>query len=528
MTDKNFLITSGTDWTPELVKTAYDEIKKIALEELKLDVYQNQIEVISAEQMIDCYASVGLPVMYNHWSFGKGFLDDFKQYQDGKMGLAYEIVINSDPCISYLMEENNMLTQTLVIAHAAFGHNAVFKGNYMFKEWTSAGSIIDYMVFAKNYIRECEERFGVEEVEKVLDAAHALSSHGVDKRKRKHKPRLDDEARMKKALEKLQEEQANVDLVMKRTKVERDEKVVESDFDDEDLVGGEENLLYFIYKNAPNLPTWKREILRIVYKVHQYFYPQSQTKVLNEGFATFTHYYIMNRLEEKGIISPDAQFAWMQMHSGVLYQPERTARFNPYALGFAIFQDIKRICEGGEWIIKRGERVWSPITDEDREWFPNLIGKNWVDAIKEAAFEYRDESFIQQFLSPHLIRKWRLFALDVDREEGIGHVQEVSDEVGYKRIRELLAQQHNMINWVPDISVYSAAMKDDRELTLEYKPYANRDLYDKYAKKTMKHVHQLWGYPVQMIEFEYDDEGNLMSSEGDLMYYVSGKHNGDW
>lgn len=526
MTEKNYLITSKTDWTKELIQEVWGHIERIARDDLKLEngvgYYQPQIEVISAEQMIDCYASVGLPVMYNHWSFGKGFLQDFKAYQNGDMGLAYEIVINSDPCISYLMEENNMLTQTLVMAHAAVGHSAVFKNNYMFKEWTSAGSIVDYMVFAKNYIRECEERFGVEEVERVLDAAHALANHGVDKRKRKHKPRLDDEARMKAALEKLIEEQENVDLVMKRTKIEHDEPVKATKLDDEDLVGGEENLLYFIYKKAPNMPTWQREILRIVYKVRQYFYPQSQTKVLNEGFATFVHHYIMNKLEEEGIISPDAQIAWVQMHSGVLYQGDMTARFNPYALGFAILQDIKRICEGGEWIIVRGEQVWSPITDEDREWFPNLIGKNWVDAVKEAAFEYRDESFIQQFLSPHLIRKWKLFALDIDRDEGIGTVEEVSDEVGYKRIRELLAGQHNMINWVPDISVYAATMKTDRELTLEYKPYANRDLHGDYAKKTMQYVQQLWGYPVQMVQIDKDEDGN--PKEGDLLFYVSGKY----
>ena len=100
------------------------------------------------------------------------------------MGLAYEIVINSNPCIAYLMEENSLMMQTLVIAHAAYGHNSFFKGNYLFRTWTDAEAIIDYMVFAKNYIAECERRHGVEEVELLLDSCHALQNYGVDRYKR--------------------------------------------------------------------------------------------------------------------------------------------------------------------------------------------------------------------------------------------------------------------------------------------------------------------------------------------------------
>ena len=97
----------------------------------------------------------------------------------GLMGLAYEIVINSSPCISYLMEENTATMQTLVIAHAAFGHNHFFKNNYLFKQWTDADGILDYLEFARGYIAHCEERYGETQVEQLLDAAHALMSHGV-------------------------------------------------------------------------------------------------------------------------------------------------------------------------------------------------------------------------------------------------------------------------------------------------------------------------------------------------------------
>ncbi len=98
--------------------------------------------------MLDAYSMTGLPIGYPHWSFGKSFIHHDHEYRTGMRGLAYEIVINSDPCIAYLMEENTMPMQALVIAHASYGHNSFFKGNYLFRQWTSADAIIDYMVFA--------------------------------------------------------------------------------------------------------------------------------------------------------------------------------------------------------------------------------------------------------------------------------------------------------------------------------------------------------------------------------------------
>ena len=145
-----------------------------ALDELKLDIYPNQIEIISAEQMLDAYSCTGLPLMYHHWSFGKRFVRDESNYRHGRSGLAYEIVINSNPCISYNMEENSMAMQILVMSHAAFGHNHFFKNNYLFRDWTDASSIHDYLAFAKSFIAQCEQEYGEEEVEAVLDAAHAL------------------------------------------------------------------------------------------------------------------------------------------------------------------------------------------------------------------------------------------------------------------------------------------------------------------------------------------------------------------
>ncbi|MFN7694511.1 MAG: SpoVR family protein, partial [Burkholderiales bacterium] len=161
-------LPNPSDWTFELIEQ-YHEVIRATAERYGLDTYANQLEIITAEQMMDAYASVGMPVNYRHWSYGKEFIATERNYKRGQMGLAYEIVINSDPCISYLMEENTLAMQALVIAHAAYGHNSFFKGNYLFRMWTDASSIIDYLVYAKQYIAKCEQAHGLEAVEAVLD-----------------------------------------------------------------------------------------------------------------------------------------------------------------------------------------------------------------------------------------------------------------------------------------------------------------------------------------------------------------------
>ena len=173
------LLFDGAEWDFPTVRRVYDAIEGIARDELGLDIFPNQIEIISAEQMLDAYSSVGMPLMYAHWSYGKRFARDEALYRKGYTALAYEIVINSNPCISYCMEENTMAMQTLVIAHAAFGHNHFFKNNYLFQQWTDPTGILDYLDFAKRYVAACEERYGLEAVERTVDAAHALMGQGV-------------------------------------------------------------------------------------------------------------------------------------------------------------------------------------------------------------------------------------------------------------------------------------------------------------------------------------------------------------
>ena len=207
---KSKLLYDTNDWNFDRIRSVDSAISEIARTELHLDTYPNQIEIIGSDQMLDAYSSHGLPLMYNHWSFGKHFIQQSYSYRRGYQGLAYEIVINSNPCISYLMEENSMTMQTLVIAHAAYGHNHFFKNNYLFRQWTDADGIIDYLAFAKNYISRCEEQHGYEAVTRTLDACHAIMNYGVDRFRRPRKPNKQQEEELQKQRSEYVQQQANI------------------------------------------------------------------------------------------------------------------------------------------------------------------------------------------------------------------------------------------------------------------------------------------------------------------------------
>ncbi|MBC3933588.1 SpoVR family protein [Undibacterium curvum] len=485
-----------SEWTFELIEQAHEEIRRVAAQ-FGLDTYPNQLEIITAEQMMDAYASVGMPVSYNHWSFGKHFMSTEKSYKRGQMGLAYEIVINSNPCISYLMEENSLTMQSLVIAHAAYGHNSFFKGNYLFRAWTDAEAIIDYMVFAKNYVAHCEQRYGTEAVELILDSCHALQNYGVDRYKRPARISLIEERERQTEREAYLQSQIN-DLW--RTLPRRPE-VQESQQEHQRFPREpQENLLYFIEKYAPLLEPWQREIVRIIRKISQYFYPQRQTQVMNEGWATFWHYTILYQLYEEGVVGDGFMMEFLQSHTNVIYQPPVGSRYysgiNPYALGFAMMQDIRRICEHP--------------TDEDREWFPDLAGSDWKTSLQFAMRNFKDESFIAQYLSPKLIRDFHFFSILDDDSKDKLKISAIHDESGYRYVRQQLAGQYNLGNREPDIQVWAVDMQGDRSLTLRHHQYLRRPLNNQ-TNEVLKHVARLWGFDVVLETV--DQHGTVLTKQ---------------
>jgi stage V sporulation protein R len=488
---RSALLFEGKDWSFETLQSIHDAVEDVAKNELGLDTFPNQIEVITAEQMLDAYSSTGMPLLYRHWSFGKRFAQYEGVYRAGLQDLAYEIVINSNPCISYLMEENSATMQTLVIAHAAFGHNHFFKNNYQFRQWTDPAGILDYLAYAKNYIADCEERYGDAEVERLLDAAHALAPQGVDRYPRKRPPSLQEEERRDR--ERMVERERLYDDIWRTVPGSGQGRKKAVDHQRALLRLPQENILYFLEKAAPKLRPWQREALRIVRLIAQYFYPQQQTKVMNEGCATYCHYRIMNALHERGRIDDGSFLEFLQSHTNVVRQP--TAHdpsfggINPYALGFDMMRDIARI-------------VREP-TEEDRAWFPDIAGQgDEMAALREIWANYRDDSFVGQFLSPHLMRKWRLFHVVDEADAPKLRVAEIHNERGYRELRRGLAREYEVGGHTPDIQIVDVDLEGGRKLVLHHRVIAGKLLDVMDAALVLRHLVALWGYEVVIEEVD--------------------------
>jgi spore cortex formation protein SpoVR/YcgB (stage V sporulation) len=255
----------------------------------------------------------------------------------------------------------------------------------------------------------------------------------------------------------------------------------------------EENILYFLEKHAPKLADWQRELLRIVRSLSQYFYPQRQTKMMNEGCATYTHYEILNRLYERGQLTDGTMLEFLHSHSSVVFQPtfkdRRYGGLNPYALGFAMMKDIERIC--------------TEPTAEDRDWFPDIAGCGDVmGTLRQAWAEYRDESFVLQYLSPKVIRDFRLFAVADDAKSPTMNVASIHNERGYRDVRRRLARHYDVASQDADLRVTDADLAGSRRLVLTHH-VRNGVLLDRTeAERTLQYLAQLWGYRVKLIETE--------------------------
>jgi spore cortex formation protein SpoVR/YcgB (stage V sporulation) len=376
------------------------------------------------------------------------------------------------------------------------GHNHFFKNNYVFRQWTDASGITDYLSFAKNYIAKCEERYGIDAVERVIDAAHALQSQGIHRYPGKRSMDLASEQRREQERRAHGEALFN-DLWRTVPKGKGKKSGTQTDVDRRRALLGlpEENILYFLEKTAPRLAAWQREVIRIVRLIAQYFYPQRQTKMMNEGCASFTHHRIMTRLHEKGQISDGSYLEFLHSHTGVVMQPDfddrRYSGINPYALGFGMCQDIERI-------------AINP-TEEDRQWMPDLAGNGDVyGALRNIWANYRDESFISQYLSPHLMRKMGLFHIIDDHDDDEMEVGNIHDERGYLNVRRALARQYDVGRRDPEIQIVDVDLAGDRRLELRHQVLDGVTLEEKDTDRVLQHLADLWGYPIRLIEG--DDE----------------------
>ncbi|MGE5090188.1 MAG: SpoVR family protein, partial [Candidatus Levyibacteriota bacterium] len=326
-------------------------------------------------------------------------------------------------------------------------------------------------------------------VEEVLDACHELMPHGVDRYRRPAAASLKSETARLAEREAHRERQFN-DLWRTVPEAPRGAAPRAAPTFPADP---QENVLYFVEKYSPRLEPWQRELVRIVRKLAQYFYPQGQTKVMNEGWATFWHYTIINRLHEQGRVDDAFMLEFLKSHTNVIAQPAFDSRayggLNPYALGYALYADLRRICENPD--------------AEDRAWFPDIAGSDWRRTLDFAMRNFKDESFIAQYLSPRLMREFHLFAIADRSGEDALVVDSIHDERGYRRLRKLLAQQYARESHVPDVQVLRYDRDGDRSLTLRHQRHRGRPLTEA-ADEVVAHLRRLWGFAVRLETHEGD------------------------
>ena len=391
-----------------------EKIEKIT-KEMGLDYYPQEFEIISFEDMLCYEAYVGMPSHYSHWSYGKTYDKLKTAYKYNLTGLPYEMVINSDPCIAYLMKDNTLLLQILTIAHV-YGHNDYFKNNRMFKEYTNAKLTVEKIKNHADRIRSYihDPSIGYEAVEEIIDAAHSIRYQCHSFRSTPFSP---------------------------------DEKV-EYPYS---------NLLEFLSQWG-QLQEWQRDILQIIIEESRYFYPQIETKIINEGWATFCHYMILNQLELPDYLALE----FYKVHNNVVCQAP--GNLNPYHLGFKIWQSLYERYEGD---------------------FSKLL---------EIRAQERDASFIRKYLTFDICLESHL--CEFQEEERYYLISEVADSEGYKQIRNSLANSVGM-SGLPIVQV-KEMLQSENTLVLEHIE-DGRELNLSYATETLKYVQTLWGGRVVLL-----------------------------
>ena len=416
-----------TKWDDRLCKMAADH---------GLDWFPLAYETCDYYEMIGAMAYHGMPSHYSHWSFGKSFERNHTMYGMGMQGLPYEMIINSNPSLAYLMEENPMYLQVLIMAHC-IGHSDFFKNNITFKH-THPENIILRMRNAKRYIDKLIEdpSIGIEKVEHILDSAHALSMN-VPQRFTPY------------VSQKEQKKQMVLDI-----KSGIYDSLVYVPDPEKKPVSNERNILAFLADCSPDLEDWQRELLLIVEEEAHYFMPQIRTKIMNEGWASYWHYRLMHELE----LPSSMHIPFLKTHNEVV-RPH-PGSINPYHLGFHMFRKIEERFGLEECFIARES--------------------------------LNDESFIRQYLTQEDCEELELFNFSLRKNEYV--VDDVSDEQGWKNVKEDLIKQVGG-NSIPIIEIDNV---DDHNVLCLIHEHDGRDLELDYADAVVHHISKLWGDVVKL------------------------------
>jgi stage V sporulation protein R len=437
-----------------------------------LDPFPTRFEIVPSTVMYEI-GSYALPGRYSHWTFGKAY-HRMKTMYDFGLSKIYEVVINTNPSYGFLLETNSPLQNKLVMAHV-LGHTDFFKNNIYFSKTNRR--MVESVSSHSGRMTEYEFKHGRKTVERFLDAVLAIEEH-VDPNffiKR-------DNGQARKEPKRIVE--GRYDDLWKLG----ESKEVEAEENDQpqgDLLP-EKDLVFYIMRNSPHLQQWQRDVMAMIHEEMEYFVPQMQTKIMNEGWASFWHSRIMRELD----LDPSEHLEFAELHSGVV-SPHK-GQLNPYYLGYKVFEDI--------------EKRWDNPTAEEREKFGREGGEG-----RAKIFEVReldnDVSFLRNYLTEDLCEELDLFVYELIEEE-----EWTITEKRWERVRDQLVA--NMTNFgFPYIEVAEGDYNGNRELFLRHR-YEGAELDMRYARKALEHVHTLWGRPVH-LETIVDGERSVMHFDGE-------------
>ncbi len=470
-----------SSWNEKSLLAMWDVIRDLATNEYHLDFYEPAFEIVTFKDMLHIHTT-GFPIMYTHWEFGQNYEALHKKYSHGHSSIPYEVIFNSNPALCYLLETNSPTMMALVMAHAAVGHSSFFKINQFMRDNSNADLIVPIMKNFKEYCDDCENKYGLERVETLLDVAKALTLNSMD---RSEKIIISKKESDRRKLERALDKDKQFSLVEETLNSSTEKEKVQFKKKIED-----ENFLKFIAKYSPILKPWERELFLRYCEIQQYFYPQYLTKLMNEGYASFWHYTIMTRLHELKYLSDGQFFEFLSSHTSVLYQYRmddngmlRHVPLNPYAFGYGIFNDIKRICETQE--------------DEDLQEITILQGMEWKKAINFAAINFKDESFVSQYLSKKLIRDFKLFAVEDNPENGYLEVTSTHVDDDFKNLRNLVSKEFNIFYKIPEVKVLGADLKYSRKLNIKIEGARGRHTVDRgYLDRMATLIKVVWPYSI--------------------------------
>lgn len=451
------------------------------VERFGLNPYPQEFELCDHEQMLGYMAYSGMPSHYPHWSYGKSYEKLKTLYDYGISGLPYEMVINSDPCIAYLVQDNSLLLQVLTIAHV-YGHNDFFRNNFNFKPIRSEFTLETFKTHADRIRRYVEDpSIGLEKVEWILDAAHALAFQcRRNLAVRKQTTQEEKERR-------IEESKPRADPFQS---VHRRREAPAPDLNKVPLYP-EEDMLLFIRDHNAHLSDWEKDLLTIVHEETQYFIPQIATKIMNEGWASLWHKRVLEALD----LSQGMQMEFMVRHNQVL-RP-MPGGINPYHLGFKIWEAI--------------EKRWDEPTAEEEKEFGRRK-KSGRDKIFEAREVERDGSFLRRYLTEELVRELNLFEHQIQDNERI--ISRVADKENWREIKETLIRNVGM-GTIPVIKIEDADYDKNRVLLVRHH-HDGRDLHLEYAEKTLQYLHRLWGREV-MLETVINERKSLLCFSDDKL-----------